>query len=85
MQTGQVILTCPYQMALMGVIPAIIVAIGVGLLNYYTLAAHCALLRAQEIYGKCSPAGMLASSPALHQLWLLLTKLTSQHRMRESA
>ena len=37
MQIGQVILTYPYQMALMGVIPAIIVAIGVGLLNYYTL------------------------------------------------
>ncbi|KAL0034831.1 hypothetical protein WJX77_008984 [Trebouxia sp. C0004] len=34
---GQVILTYPYQMALMGVIPAIVVAIGVGLLNYYTL------------------------------------------------
>ena len=37
LQVGQVILTYPYQMALMGIIPAICVAIGVGLLNYYTL------------------------------------------------
>lgn len=37
LQVGQVILTYPYQMALMGVIPAICVAIGVGVLNYYTL------------------------------------------------
>jgi len=36
-QVGQVILTYPYQMALMGIIPAVIVAIGVGLLNYFTL------------------------------------------------
>ena len=37
MQVGQVILTYPYQMALMGIIPAICVALGVGILNYYTL------------------------------------------------
>ena len=37
LQVGQVILTYPYQMALMGIIPAIIIAIGVGILNFYTL------------------------------------------------
>lgn len=36
-QVGQVILTYPYQMALMGVLPAVAVALGVGILNYYTL------------------------------------------------
>ncbi len=37
----------------------------------HTVAAHCALLRAQEIHGKCSlvngHAGTLASSLASHQ------------------
>lgn len=36
-QVGQVILTYPYQMALMGIIPAVIVGVGVGLLNFFTL------------------------------------------------
>ncbi|KAK9813484.1 hypothetical protein WJX73_001640 [Symbiochloris irregularis] len=34
---GQVILTYPYQLAIMGIIPGIFIGIGVGLLNFYTL------------------------------------------------